>query len=251
MRLSGILFLLALFFLNAGQHGTVKKITPEEAVSLAIRNNTSLKSYSQKKALVAEVENVLYTLVYQVNRYNILQKQAYLMRDLERVANLRFKEGDIDLLEKTGMISRFIEIKTAISMLSDDIAISGNKLKLLLLSKDDLLPVDSVLSMYTIQKGNDNSSGLDSSAQFVYEKKRENLEYALNSCFKKIQYFRQFALGKSDILLEVTTVRHEKEDIDYTEYTQGVDEAFQIQLDYLETLRNYNQIAIQLELYAY
>ncbi len=58
-------------------------------------------------------------------------------------------------------------------------------------------------------------------------------------------------LGQADQLLEINRAKFENEDIDYTEYTQKADEAFQIQLDYLETLNNYNQTAIQLEFYAY
>jgi cobalt-zinc-cadmium resistance protein CzcA len=78
-----------------------------------------------------------------------------------------------------------------------------------------------------------------------------NLEYELNNYFKKLQYFKQVGLDQADQLLELNRAKFEIEDIDYTEYTQKADEAFRIQLDYLETLNNYNQTAIQLEFYAY
>jgi outer membrane protein TolC len=237
--------------LSQAQSGTVKKISLADAISIAITNNASLKSHDRNETLVAEVETAYFNLVCQQNRYAKLKQQAYLLNDLERVANLRYEAGDIDVLEKTEMISRLADIRTSISMLNDDMAISANKLKLLLHTADDLIPADSVLSMYALKKRNEAPSELDTAARFVSEKNRENLVFALNSCFRKLQYFQQVALGKADELLEINRIKYEKEEIDYTEYTARIDEAFRIQLEYLETLNKYNQTAIQLELYAY
>ncbi len=40
-------------------------------------------------------------------------------------------------------------------------------------------------------------------------------------------YFNQVGLGQADQLLEINRVKFENEDIDYTEYVQKADEAFQ------------------------
>ena len=244
------LILLSPFIPGTGQSATVKKITLGEAVSEAILNNPSLTAGFQKKALVAEVENAYFNLVYQINRYTILQQEASLLHDIERVANLRFEAGDIDLLERSTMINRIAKIRTEISMLDDELAISGNKLKLLLLTSDDLLPADSVLTLYAIQKGT-SPPGSDPSAPLLPDNKRETLEFELNKYFKKILYFQQVALARADILIGISQIRFEKEDIDYTEFVQNTEEGFLIRLEYMQTLNNYNQTAIQLELYAY
>jgi outer membrane protein TolC len=167
------------------------------------------------------------------------------------VADLRYEAGDIDLLEKNSMISRFAEVNTALSRMEDDLSISRNNLKILLLVQDELMPVDSILVMYALKKNARSASGLDSTGQFIHERKRENLEYELNNYFKSLQYFNRVGLSQADQLLEINRVKFDNEDIDYTEYTQKADEAFRIQLDYLETLNHYNQTAIQLEFYAY
>lgn len=251
MRLFTIIILFAFYFPAAGQSGQVRKITLGEAVSDAILKNPSLKSDIEKKNHVAKVETAYFDQVYQICRYNTLKQQAYLFRDLERVADLRYNAGDIDLLEKTRMKSRIAEIRTDISMLDDDIAITSNKLKLLLASSEDIVPADSVLTMYAVQKGKTALSASDSPENLSSDQKQENLEYELNRYFKKIQYFRETALGQADILFEINKIRYEQEEIDYTEYTLNLDEAFRIRLEFLQTLYTYNQIAIQLELYAY
>jgi heavy metal efflux system protein len=102
-----------------------------------------------------------------------------------------------------------------------------------------------------LKKNGRSVSSIDSTEQFIHERKQENLEYELNSYFKKLQYFNRVGLSKADQLLEINRAKFDNEDIDYTEYIQKADEAFRIRLDYLETLNQYNQTAIQLEFYAY
>ena len=200
--------------------------------------------------LVGNVEKTWFQLAFEKNRTTVIQQQANLMQNLAHVADLRYEAGDIDLLEKNKMISQFADVNTSLSRMEDDLSISRNKLKILLLVKDELMPCDSVLIMYALKKS-DPATPTDSTEQFIHERKTENLEYELNNYFKKLQYFNQVGLSEADQLLEITRVKYENEDIDYTEYTQKAGEAFSIQLDYLETLNNYNQTAIQLEFYAY
>jgi outer membrane protein TolC len=251
MRIFLILFLLIPLFLAEGQPPSEKKITLSDAISLALLNNTGLNNEDARKLLVGKVEKTYFQLVFEKNKTSIIREEASLMQNMANVADLRYEAGDIDLLEKNTLISRFAEVNTSLSRMEDDLSISRNNLKIILLVQDELIPVDSVLVMYARKKYDRSASGLDSTAQFIHERKRENLEYELNNYFKKLQYYSQVGLGQADQLLEINRAKFENEDIDYTEYTQKADEAFQIRLDYIETLNNYNQTAIQLEFYAY
>jgi outer membrane protein TolC len=251
MRIFLILSLLIPFFSTDGQPSPENKITLGDAISLALLNNTGLNNDDVKKALVGNVEKTYFQLVYEKNKTRIIQQEASLMQNMANVADLRYEAGDIDLLEKNSLISRFAEVNTSLSRMEDDLSISRNNLKILLLVQNELMPADSILVMYALKKSERSVSGLDSTAQFIHDRKRENLEYELNNYFKKLQYFNMVGLGQANQLLEINRAKFENEDIDYTEYTQKADEAFQIQLDYLETLNNYNQTAIQLEFYAY
>jgi hypothetical protein len=248
MRIFATLFLLTLFLMISGQSLPAKKLTLAEALSAALKNN-SRNTDSGRKSLLADVEIAYFKQVYQISRLKILHQEAELFHDIERIAQLRYESGDIDLLERSTMMNRILEIKTEISMLNDDITISGNRLRLLLITRDELVPADSSLILYAIHK--DASFSKPDSVRLPADYERENLELELNKIFKKILYFQQVALVRADVLDKVSRIRFEKEEIDYTEFVQHADEAFRIRLEYLQTLNNYNQIAIQLELYAY
>ena len=251
MRIFLILSLLIPFSPADGQPSPEKEITLGDAISLALLNNTGLNNNEVKRSLVGNVEKTYFQLVYEKNKTRIIQQEASLMQNMAIVADLRYEAGDIDLLEKNSLISRFADVNTSLSRMEDDLSISRNNLKILLLVQDEFMPADSLLIMYALKKTEPFVSGLDSTGHFIHERKKENLEYELNNYFKKLQYFNKVGLGQADQLLDINRAKFENEDIDYTEYTQNADEAFQIQLDYLETLNNYNQTAIQLEFYAY
>jgi outer membrane protein TolC len=251
MRIFLILFLLIRFLSAQGQLPPEKKITLGDAITLALLNNNVLNSEDGKRTLVGNVEKTYFQLVYEKNKTSIIRQQAILMQNLANIADLRYEAGDIDLLEKNSMISQFANVNTSLSRMEDDMSISRNNLKIFLLVKDELVPADSILVMYALKKNDRPVSGMDSTGQFIHERKRENLEYELNNYFKKLQFFNQVGLEQADQLIEINRTKFENEDIEYTEFIQKTDEAFQIRLDYLETLNNYNQTAIQLEFYAY
>ncbi len=115
---------------------------------------------------------------------------------MAHVADLRYEAGDIDLLEKNNMISQFADVNTSLSRMEDDLSISRNNLKILLLVKDELMPRDSVLVMYALKKNEQPATATDSTEQFIHERKQENLEYELNNYFKKLQYFNQVELSR-------------------------------------------------------
>jgi len=251
MRILLVLFLLVPFILIRGQTSPEKKITLGDAITLALVNNSGLETDALRRILVGDVQKTYFQLIYEKNRAGIIQQQADLMQNMASVADLRYESGDIDLLEKNSLLARYAEVNTSLSRMEDDLSISRNNLKILLLTGDDLMPADSLPGMYAVNKNEISSSGTDSKAQFIHDRKRENLEYELNNYFKRLQYYNQVGLGQAEKLLEILRIKFENEDIDYTEYTQKADEAFRIQLDYLETLNNYNQTSIELEMYAY
>jgi cobalt-zinc-cadmium resistance protein CzcA len=78
----------------------------------------------------------------------------------------------------------------------------------------------------------------------------ENLLFQLNKYFRQIRHYEENALKEAENLLYTAKAQLKAEDIEYTEFLQSVNLAYQIiQAFYLATL-NYNQTAIQLELYG-
>jgi cobalt-zinc-cadmium resistance protein CzcA len=87
--------------------------------------------------------------------------------------------------------------------------------------------------------------------EFSTNKTIENLIIELTKYFRQIEYYNQFGLQQADEILRNAELHFKKENIEYFEYIQHIASAFEIKQKYLETINNYNQTAIQLELYAY
>ncbi len=90
--------------------------------------------------------------------------------------------------------------------------------------------------------------------EFEYNKNRiafeiEYLLYNLNKHFRLIRHYQQEALPQADILLKTAEAQLQVEEIDFTEFLQSVSLALQIKEAYLLVMNDYNQTAIQLEIY--
>jgi cobalt-zinc-cadmium resistance protein CzcA len=86
---------------------------------------------------------------------------------------------------------------------------------------------------------------------FLTDKTIENLVAELTMYFRQIQYYNEYGLNQADEIIRSARIQFEKENMDYMEYVQSLSMALSIKTQYLETLNNYNQTAIQLEFYAY
>lgn len=242
--------LLGILSLSSGLlQGQVKRVSLEDALAIAGRNNMALKTGTDPGLLQNKVKKAYYDLVYLANRLRILREQADTFRDLERVAEMKYKTGEIDKLEKSDLVSRLAEIKTAVAVSEDKEAVAAYHLKNLLLTRDLMLPRDSTLVLYSIQKEGIPHSGPGPIKDPQNE--AETLVLELNQHFIRLQYFSRIALDHANLILATNRVRFEKEDIDYVEYTRNIGESFRIKLEYLITLNDYNQTAIELEFHSF
>jgi cobalt-zinc-cadmium resistance protein CzcA len=78
----------------------------------------------------------------------------------------------------------------------------------------------------------------------------ENLLFELNKYFRQIRHYEENALKEADELLHTAKTQLNAEEIDYTEFLESVNLAYQIKQSYYLATLNYNQTAIQLELYG-
>ena len=245
-----------LSLLCLGQPDSLRYISIEDALQLALQQNPSVLNDAAKKMLVRNVKSTYYHMVFLDQKMKTLRDHLNLIGDLGRVASLRYETGDIDLLEKTTITSHLDDVSTSFSVISDEMAILRNQLKIHLFAVQDLQPADTVFEMYKINKGFSPSdipkpADKEDYPAFVSDLTLENLKYALNASFKKLRHFETSALETSGLILETARTRLQKEEIDYCEFAALVDSAFTLKLEYLDTLDKYNQTAIQLEFYAY
>ncbi len=78
----------------------------------------------------------------------------------------------------------------------------------------------------------------------------ENLLFQLNKNFRQIRYYQENALYEAELLINTATAQLNTEEIDYTEYIQSISLAISIKQAYYLAIHDYNQIAIQLEIYG-
>ena len=69
-------------------------------------------------------------------------------------------------------------------------------------------------------------------------------EYELNK--DKLQYYNSEGLQMAAILMTVADKSYKAGDISYVEFIQSISKAYEIQNNYLQTVNNYNQSAINL-----
>ena len=282
-----------------------------------------------KKEITAHVKSAYMFWLYLHKRIEILNEEKDLYSDLSRIANLHYKLGETDKLEKTMASSAQSRVEISYNMLQDDLTIARNKLKQLIVTEEEIVPSDQEFELYMIDKplGSAGYKGElklmhyqkitelekskltaekyrffpEISAGYFYQNigdiqglngwqiglsfplwflpqgakikqskidfeiaennleyqknyidnEVENLLFELNKYFKQVEYYKDNALIQADELIHTTQLKFEKEEIDYFEYIQGISTGLQLKRDYLETVNNYNQTAIQLELYAY
>ncbi len=87
--------------------------------------------------------------------------------------------------------------------------------------------------------------------QFDIKKNSEYLMIKLNKYFERLNYFYNNALKNADEIEEIAINRQKSGNVDFSDFVQKINTAYKIRLDYLETLNNYNQTAIELEMYTY
>jgi hypothetical protein len=278
MRLVGIILLFVISQLVSGQSDPALVLSPETAVSLAIRNNPTARLDEEKKILRRDVRSVYFSWLYQISKLKVIRQQLLVYHDIDRVASLRYQTGDIELQEKMASVSLVTELGLSESMLSDEIEMTKNRLRQLLYVDQEMVPADTTIYMVRIIKqpgagpltgvpaGGSEKAGLapkhgrtnqeadtlrTAYLDFVRDKTIENLVLELNNQFKMLQYYYVTGLVLADQIIQSSSMKLNREDIDYPEFIREVATAFQIKNGYLKTIEKYNQTAIQLEFYAY
>ncbi len=248
MRLITATLLLTLVFKTSAQSDSLLIMTVEETVAIAIQNNPEIQAESDRKKLVRDTKSTWYRWLFQRNTLLVLQDYLSALDDLDRIAALRYHEGDIELLEKSWYLTQLAEIRTKVAMLENDMDISRNLLQQLVNTKENIVPKNAGLTLYQVNKGPGKEPDPRASINPV---QLENMHLELENYFIKLQYYESAGLDHARLVIEINRAKFKAEEIDYLEFTRTLAEAFKIKSEYFETLNNYNQTAIELEYYAY
>jgi cobalt-zinc-cadmium resistance protein CzcA len=83
--------------------------------------------------------------------------------------------------------------------------------------------------------------------QAQQQKEVDNLIASLNSYFQQIRYYEKEVLPKIQQLNDLAEVKLKEEEFDFQDYFQSIRETLDVELEYLNTIKNYNETAIKLE----
>lgn len=87
--------------------------------------------------------------------------------------------------------------------------------------------------------------------KIVVENRYKNLKQALAQEEKALKYYESEGNHLSDELLKVAHRSFSQGEIDYFQYIQSLENAYQLKVDYLQSLNNYNQTLLQLHYLMY
>lgn len=263
MRALLIIALLLPLTAASGQFEQKHIASLDEALELTVANNPLSLTDSGIKKLSCQVKSYWLTLLYQIQKWKTLQAYHQYLLDLERVANLHYETGEIDYEQKSRIIMNVAEVRTRESISANDLDITSNRLRQLILADVAISPADSSLNTYqvvkdpAIEEPDESAANLSGNVTvcnptaFTLQKEIENLQLELNGLFIELQFFETVALPHATTVLSKSLVKLKAEEFNYLEFSDWLSEVFSSRLNYLETLNKYNQTAILLEYYAY
>ncbi|MBN2814115.1 MAG: TolC family protein [Bacteroidales bacterium] len=244
MRTTLFIILLLQVLPGSGQSYNARAATLEEVLETAMQQNPLADSAPGKKVLVRDIKSVWHQWLYYLSRKKVLEEYTNLLNDIERITLLRYTTGDIDQLTRLHYLDKLASVQTDFVSAEIGLDMAGNNLQLLLCSQSPVVPSDSALTIYQIDKGTVN---LNSGKNLLTTHK----QLVLDSLFVRLQYYYQAGLPYAGALLQVQQARLAAEEIEYLEWAVEIEKAFAIKLGYLKTLNQYNQHAIELEYYAW
>jgi cobalt-zinc-cadmium resistance protein CzcA len=86
--------------------------------------------------------------------------------------------------------------------------------------------------------------------KFNITKTIENLKIQLDKSYVIFSFYRENALKKADLLLQMANSQIQSKSNDYSSIYSNLETVLKIQLEYLNAVKQYNQFAIQLEFYV-
>lgn len=251
------IILIITLFLVASNGFCQKTVTLDQLLS-RVPQITYFHSDSLNQIVSTQIKSSWFSLLFQIQKNQLLEEYQGFMNDLVRVTELRLQAGEIDYNESASLMGIIVDIEQSVAISENEVQMARIQLQRMLCTGEELIPQDSSLSIYEIEKGFSPDWELIFDADTVLSGKKafdrgKNMEYKLlelDNIFIKIHYFKRYRLPYAETILDHAFARYQHEEIDYTELVRQVSESYQIRLDYLAEVNSYNQSALKLEIYA-
>ena len=248
-----------LLFHYSEKKSHAQQITLNMAMILEVAETNHNQTLTTKQT--NEIKNIYLELVY----YNHLLNLHYTFKSktekLVEIVNLKYKLGDIDQLEQISWINKYYEIENQTGMLESEQLIIQNKLKMKLLTDRNIMPIETTLFLYPIDKSKkdyedfltyldgypEDSINKDTTA-FLFFKQKENALLQIVVMQNQLKHYEDFVLPMSVTYDGYANLYLENEEIEFTEYFMYISKAFTIQKKYIDMINRYNKATLKMEL---
>ncbi|HLO59373.1 MAG TPA: hypothetical protein VK179_11570 [Bacteroidales bacterium] len=251
MRVLLIIAFLSAVKICTGQEISEKVVTLNDLLNTAYRNLSVTSTDSIIRNNQQQIKSTWHSLLYLIIRHNELENYCNEFSDIGRVAELRYKAGESDFQESMDQLAMVAGYNTEKDITANEISICRNLLRQQAGTDYTMIPADTALNLYEIDKSHGSAKILPDSNDVFSALTLENMSLQLDNLFIKLNYYTGFGLDYAESISRTAHARFHQEDIDLYAFLKAITESLKIKLQYLECLNNYNQSAIQLEYYAY
>lgn len=155
--------------------------------------------------LIYNVKQSWYQLLFLSHKKKFLEDQDSIYERYFKAASVRYRTGDINILEKITIESQLAEIKNRLFQNKADLDIALNRMATLLNSKEQLTFTDSLLTKRSLSLSTKDSASFSSNPALAYMKQKiavtesqKNLERSRLMPDFNLGYFNQSLRGYQD-----------------------------------------------------
>jgi cobalt-zinc-cadmium resistance protein CzcA len=147
-----------------------------------------------ERKILAEAKVSWYHWIFLIDEYTIFQEQAALYKEFVRIADLKYKLGESNLLELTLAETEYAAIKNRLLKTTEQLIIAENGLKQIMNLDGNFLPDADSLKIYVLPASTDPNERFSSSILLNYYQNQfdiKQVEYKI----EKSRYFPEISAG--------------------------------------------------------
>ncbi|HSH50437.1 MAG TPA: efflux RND transporter permease subunit, partial [Bacteroidales bacterium] len=147
-----------------------------------------------QRNITVETKIAWYQWILLINQHKIKQKQVELYQEFVRIAQLKYKLGESNLLEQTMAETEYASTKNELLKLTEQLIIAENKLKQIMHIDGNLLPENDSLLIYSLPAATNPGERFSSSILLDYYENLYRIENAKYN-MERSRYFPQLSAG--------------------------------------------------------
>ncbi|OFX88088.1 MAG: multidrug transporter AcrB [Bacteroidetes bacterium GWF2_33_16] len=147
-----------------------------------------------KKEITVQTKIAWFNWIHLINQFKIKQEQVSLFSEFVRIAQLKYKMGETNLLEQTLAETEFAKSKNELQKINEQLLIAENNLKQIMNSEGDFLPASDSMYIYQLPAVQKDSERFDNSIITDFYQNKYNLENTKYN-LERSKYFPEISAG--------------------------------------------------------